>query len=204
VLLPLFALAGCGNASSPEVTERIAAAQLGDDEVALVSHVPSDIGEVRIADLEEAMEIQAVQEKIELPKPDSPKYDQLRDAAMEELLDGVWIRGQAEEMRIQVTEKEIDAELQEIKRQSFPSKAAYQRFLEDSGLTPEMVLDRVELQLLSKRIQSQVPEGRDGFTDFVNQYRKKWRSRTICAPGYRIDRCSNGPTPKQPGPPQGP
>lgn len=90
-------------------------------------------------------------------------------------------------MGIAVTHSQIVAELAAIKRESFKNEAH----------------ERVELQLLSTRIQLRVVRGatsdrdaRKKFRKFVAAYTKRWRARTVCAAEFTIGRCSNGPAPR--------
>lgn len=193
LLLSFSTLAGCGSSSS-EVTEQIAASQLGDESVAIVSDVPSDVGVISEEDFDQALERTAADKDMKrLPAPGSPKYEELRDVAMEELLNAAWVESEAGEMGIDVTQRESATELERIKRESFETEAAYQRFLRDAHMSEEVAQDQVRLQLLSQRIQQRFDGDEDKFADFVSRYREKWRSRTLCAPDYRIEGCSNGP-----------
>ena len=47
----------------------------------------------------------------------------------------IWIEGQAEEMGISVTPKEVDEELKKLKKQNFKTEAEYQKFLKESHYT---------------------------------------------------------------------
>ena len=117
---------------------------------------------------------------------------------MGNLLDERWIQGQAAEMGIHVTRREVAAELAQIKKQNFESAAAYKRFLRTSHFTQADVNERVKLKLLSTAIQEQIGRGVTGrkaqeraFAKFVAEYELRWRLRTVCAPAYVFDRCSN-------------
>jgi foldase protein PrsA len=90
------------------------------------------------------------------PKPGSKKYDELQKKAMTELIEGVWIRGEAEELGVSVTEKQVEDELAAIKKSNFPGKGAYEKFLKESHFTQEEVDQLVELQIFTKEIQTQV------------------------------------------------
>lgn len=90
------------------------------------------------------------------PKPGSKKYEEIQKKAMTELIEGVWIRGEAEELGISVTEKQVEDELAAIKKSNFPGKGAYEKFLKESHFTPEEVNQLVELQIFTKEIQAQV------------------------------------------------
>jgi parvulin-like peptidyl-prolyl isomerase len=90
------------------------------------------------------------------PKPGTGKYEELQDKAMFELIEGVWIRGESEELGITVTEKEVEDELATIKKQNFPTKGAFEKFLKESHFTAEEVNGLVELQIITKQIRQQV------------------------------------------------
>lgn len=146
VLFAGFAIAqGIGEPSVPS----------GD--VALVESVPGDIGHVSEAEYRRALAQQVANGGLKTtPKKGSKKYEELKTAALGELLDTVWIAGEAEELGISVTEKQVETELANIKKQNFPTEKAYKEFLETSHFTQEDVDKRVELQLLSTKIQEKV------------------------------------------------
>jgi foldase protein PrsA len=126
-------------------------------DVAIVQHVPDDIGTISEADFKRALLQQAAQGKLKKPpKPGEKKYDELKDAALGELLDTIWIQGEAEELDISVTPKQIATELAQIKKQNFKTEAEYQKFLTTSKFTKADVLARVKLQLLSTQIQEAI------------------------------------------------
>jgi foldase protein PrsA len=99
------------------------------------------------------------------PDPGSEQYTALRDQALGDLLDIAWILGEAEERGVEVTDTEVERRFEQTKNQSFRSEEEYQRFLRQSGFDQEDVNLRVELQLLSDKIQEEVgaayqlPEG---------------------------------------------
>jgi hypothetical protein len=136
------------------------------------------------------------------PKPGGNGYGKLKHIALGELLDDSWIRGQAAEMGIGLRPRGVDRELARLKKQAFKNDAQYRRFLREAHFTGRDVKDRVELQMFSERIQERVLAGISGeaaaqnaFAKFIDEYEERWRSRTVCAPGYVTVRCSNGPAP---------
>jgi len=134
-------------------------------DVALVESVP-DGNTVSEAEFDRALLQQAAQGgQKEAPKPGDEKYEELKEAALTEMLDRIWIKGQAEELGIAVTPKQIASELQQIKDQNFKSEAEYEKFLKTSKFTKEDVLDRVELQLLSTQIQEAITNSAQTVTD---------------------------------------
>jgi foldase protein PrsA len=152
VLVVGFAVAqGIGRESVPE----------GD--VALVEDGPEGENTVNEAEMKLAMAQQALQLGLKkTPKETGGKYEEVKSAALGELLDFIWIQGEAEELGIKPpTAKKMAEELEKIKEQNFPTPAAYKEFLETSKLTQEDVDKRVELQVLSGLISEKV-QGRAG------------------------------------------
>lgn len=126
-------------------------------DVAKVQGVPDEIAAVSQKEFDHVMEQQVAQAKLKkAPAPGSKKFEELSEKALGELLDQIWISGEAEELGVKVTDKQVEEELAQIKKQSFPSKGAYQKFLKESKFTEEDVNDRVELQVLSNAIKEQV------------------------------------------------
>ena len=158
--LILFGIAFVGLFVGFAVAQGIGQPSVPSGDVVLVKGVPSDEGTISEAEFDAALRRQATQGGLKKPpKPGEAKYEELQSAAMGELLDQIWIKGQAEEMGISVTDKQIESELATIKKQNFPTKAAYAKFLKESHFTQQDVNDRVELQLLSTAVQEQANGG---------------------------------------------
>ncbi|HEY5815220.1 MAG TPA: peptidyl-prolyl cis-trans isomerase [Solirubrobacterales bacterium] len=138
---------------------------LGDPSVpsgdaALVEDAPGDTGKVTEAEVDHAIELAAASQEgaQKAPKPGDPKYEELKEAAMQSILEGVWIRGLADEEGIEVTEREVDRQVRKVKNESFQSEAEFQKFLKESGFTPTDVDSRIEVELLSEQLQEQLAE----------------------------------------------
>lgn len=139
------------------VAQGIGSPSVPSGDVAMVESVPDEFGNVSQEQFDHAIEQQVAQAKLKkAPEPGSKKYEEMKNTALGELLDQIWIKGEAEELGIKVTDKQVEDELAQIKKQSFPTKAAFAKFLEESKFTPEDVNARVELQVLSTAIQEQV------------------------------------------------
>lgn len=148
VLFAIVAIAeGLGDPSVPS----------GD--VALVEDVPGDIGAVTEAEFEHALELASKQggEK-KAPKPGDPKYDELKETALNSLFESIWLQGVADEWGIEVTDAEVAKELKKVKKESFKSEAEFQKFLKESGYTPADINERVKLQVLSTQLQEELKE----------------------------------------------
>ncbi|MDX6601661.1 MAG: foldase protein PrsA [Solirubrobacterales bacterium] len=148
LLFVIFAIAqGIGNPSVPSGA------------VAVIEDAPDDLGTVTEDDFQHALEQAAGQAKVTpVPKPGDKKYDELKETALGEVLDAIWIQGQAEEMGISVTQKEIAEELKKLKKQAFKTKKQYEEFLKEAHYTQADVNTRVTIQMLSEQIQTQVTE----------------------------------------------
>jgi parvulin-like peptidyl-prolyl isomerase len=127
----------------------------GDGEIAVVEDAPD--GTITQEQLDRAVEQTAARQGLqEVPASDDPQYELLQEAAISDLLLGIWVRGEAEERGIEVTDREIDEELQTVIEQQFGDQKGFERFLEQSSFTEEEARERIELQLISDRIQGEV------------------------------------------------
>jgi len=139
------------------VAEGLGDPSIPSDAVAVVEDAPEGLGTVTKKEFDSAIVQAAASSGIKpVPKPGDEQYEGLKETALGELLQSIWLQGQAAEMGIEVTPKEVAAELKKIKEQSFKTEKQYQEFLKESHFTPADVLDRVKLQILSKDIQEQI------------------------------------------------
>jgi parvulin-like peptidyl-prolyl isomerase len=139
------------------VAEGIGAPGVPSGDVVKVQNVSDEFGTVSQKEFNRAFALQVKGAKLKKPPaPGSKKYEEVKEGTLTELIEGIWIRGQAEEMGITITDKQVEEELAQIKKANFPTKSAYQKFLKESGFTEEDVNDRVELQTLVKAIQERV------------------------------------------------
>jgi hypothetical protein len=134
------------------------------------------------------------------PKPGGRGYQRLMRTAVNNLLELVWIKGQAAEMNIVVTRRQVSRLVTLIKKQNFKSAAEYHKFLRELHYTRRDVYERVELELLSVRMQERIAAGvtskseeQKVFREFVAEFNERWRGRTVCASRYVTGLCSNRP-----------
>jgi hypothetical protein len=161
-----------------------------DGDIAVVEDTPGDIGEISQADFDKALLQTAARAGLrEPPRPGDAQYEDVRMAALGDILDSVWIQGEADEIGIEVTQKEIDTELENIKRQNFRTEAEFRRFLRESGFTEEDVDERVKLQLLSTQIQQRITEGVPEPSDRqIENYYEAAKSTQFTTPAVRATR----------------
>jgi parvulin-like peptidyl-prolyl isomerase len=139
------------------VAQGIGRESVPEGDVAIVEDGPEGANTVSEAEFRKAVLQQALQGGLKkVPKEGSTRYEELKGAALGELLDFIWIQGEAEELDLTATKKQMDEELEKIKEQNFPTPAAYKEFLETSKLTQADVDKRVKLQVLSNQITEAV------------------------------------------------
>jgi parvulin-like peptidyl-prolyl isomerase len=153
VLLVVVAIAqGIGNPS------------VGSDDVAVVEDVPD--GHITTAEYQASLEqAAALQGAKKVPPPSNPQYSALRDSAMGDLLLGRWVRGEASDRGITLSDSEISNRLDQIIQQDFGGQKQFEQYLKQAHFTAEQARDRVELQLLSNEIQKQVLSQDPGVSD---------------------------------------
>jgi parvulin-like peptidyl-prolyl isomerase len=130
-----------------------------DDAVAVVEDV--DDGTITREEFDGALRQVAASQGLKggVPKEDDPQFDLFKEQALSDLILSRWIQGEAADRGITVSDREVEQRLEQIKEQNFGSEKEFQRFLDQSGFTPEEALDRVRLTLLGERIQEELVTG---------------------------------------------
>ncbi len=138
------------------IAQGIGNPSVSSDEVAVVEEAPD--GEITTEQFDRALaQTAALQGVEEVPPSDDPQYDTLRDSAMSDVLLGRWVRGEASERGITLSDSEISNGLDGIIEEQFNGqREQFQRFLKQANFSPEEARQRVELQLLSDEIQKRV------------------------------------------------
>lgn len=122
-------------------------------DAAIVTGLPGDMGNISEEEVERTIAQQVAETGGKPPKRGEKFYYRRMSVAMNELTNALWMEAEAEDLGIQVTDKQIEDELEKIKKQSFPTEAAWKAFLKKSHLTPEEVNRRVKLQVLNTQVQ---------------------------------------------------
>lgn len=91
--------------------------------------------------------------------------DALVQQTMGTLIQNLWIEKEAEDQGVSVSDSEVQRQLEQTKRQSFPTDRAFQRFLRQSGMTQEDVLDRVRIQALAAKLTRKIQGSAAPVTD---------------------------------------
>jgi foldase protein PrsA len=106
------------------------------------------------------------------------EYEGLRDQVLQFLISAEWIQGEASDNDVKVTDKEVQKQFDQTKKQSFPKEADFQKFLKSSGMTMPDLLFRVKLDTLSNKLREKITKGKDKVTDKqISDYYAKNKKR---------------------------
>jgi hypothetical protein len=114
------------------------------------------------------------------------------------LISGDWVIGEARDLNVHVSPAEVRRTFNRTRKTQFPKQSEFQAFLGKSKETVADILLRVELDLLSQRLQRHVVAGEHGAREkqqalkhFVSDFRKKWTAQTYCAAQYASRDCGH-------------
>jgi parvulin-like peptidyl-prolyl isomerase len=148
------------------VAEGLGAPSVPSGDIAKISSAPEGMGNVSEAEYKASLARQETQAGLKkAPKAGSKKAEELHKATIEELISKVWIFGEGEELGIKVTPKEVETQLAKVKKESFKTEAAFQKFLKEQNLNEEEVNELIELQIIQTKIQEKVPKEAPAVTE---------------------------------------
>ena len=137
-----------------------------DNDVAVVEDVPGGLGDITKKEFDVAFEQAWKRGGLQqAPAPEDAQFDQIKEAAMNDLLDQAWLTGEAAELGVTASDREVENQFKSIRDDQFPNEAAYEKFLKDSGFTNQQVIDRVRLQVLSTKIEEKIRDDVPPVTD---------------------------------------
>ena len=93
------------------------------------------------------------------------QYDALKQQVMQFLVSAAWIQAEADKQGVQVSDKEVQKQFQDQKKQSFQKDEDYKKFLQSSGMTEADLLFRVKLDVISNDVRNKIIKGKDKVTD---------------------------------------
>jgi parvulin-like peptidyl-prolyl isomerase len=148
-------------------------------DVAVVQDAPAGLSPISKSEFDRVLlQTAAAQSVKKIPAQGTGQYDQLKQGAMNNLLDAVWIQGEAAEMGIGATPTEVSSLLRQTISQNFHSPAEFEKFRTQSHFTPADIRERIKLQILSNKIQAQVLKGVPQASDSqVTQYYNEAKSQ---------------------------
>ncbi len=147
-----------------------------DGAIAVVEDAPN--GTITKEEFDRALVQAAARQGLkDVPATDDPQYQLLADSAEGDLILSRWVLGEAEDRGIEITERQIDDELNTIKQQQFGCQPdedpceAFDKFLDQSGFDLDEARNRIKLQLISDEIQKAVlPQTPEVTDDEVQTY----------------------------------
>jgi parvulin-like peptidyl-prolyl isomerase len=140
--------AGCGGGDGKAVP---------DNAVAVVGDV--DVTRAEYDAILEQAKRSYDQQKRDFPKAGTPEHNQLKNQAIQFLVQRAQFAQKAEELDVEVTEKQVDARLAQIKKQYFSGdQKKYEKQLKAQGLTDEQVRKDIRAQLISEGIFKKVTD----------------------------------------------
>jgi foldase protein PrsA len=108
-------------------------------------------------DLMKVAKVSYTAQKREFPKAGTPEYQSLQSQAVAFLVQRVEYRQQAEELGVEVTEKELDERIELVRKENFGgSDAKLRAQITQQGYTTETFREAVEAELLADKIYDQV------------------------------------------------
>jgi foldase protein PrsA len=110
------------------------------------------------------------------------QYDQFKSEVLGFLIRSTWLDQEAIKMNVKVADKEVQKQIDDIKKQQFTQKGSYEKFLQTAGLTNEDVLFQQRVRELQNKITQKVTKGKDKVTDAqIADYYNKHKSQFATA-----------------------
>ncbi len=134
------------------------------------------------------------------------KYELMQEHMLDFLITSQWVNDESIDLGVKLTSREVKQEFERIKREVFPVKGAFQRFLEFTGLSLSDELFRIRKDLLDTKIQQKISakkglslaQRQQLLTEFSVAFQKRWVARTSCRPGYVMVDCKQYKGPQAP------
>src|SRR4051794_30781208 len=106
------------------------------------------------------------------------QYDALKQQVMQFLVSAQWIQDEADKQGVKVSDKEVQKQFADQKKQSFQKEADYKKFLANSGMTEADLLFRVKLDVVSNAVRTKVIKGKDKVSNAqISSYYNKNKQR---------------------------
>jgi foldase protein PrsA len=106
------------------------------------------------------------------------QYDALKQQVMQFLVSAEWIQQEAKSQNVKVSDKEVQKQFADQKKQSFQKDADYKKFLANSGMTEADLIFRVKLDVISNSVRNKVIKGKDAVSDAqITSYYNKNKQR---------------------------
>lgn len=127
-----------------------------------------------------------------------PTATELRDEVLPFLISSDWVKGEATDLGVSVSPATVKKNFDRIRSAQFHKRREFRAFLRKSGETIADLLFRVEVNLLSERIQKHAVAGHHGaasrlraLSNFVKAFKAKWEAQTYCATEDDVKDCGH-------------
>jgi hypothetical protein len=118
------------------------------------------------------------------------KYKEIQTRTLGFLIYGYWLREEAAEKGVSVSNAELQKEFAQIRRKEFPTAAALHRLLTASRQGVPDLKFTIESQMLSTRLEQKTNEPVERQPEaLIQDLYNKWAPRTDCLPGYVVKDC---------------
>jgi hypothetical protein len=124
-------------------------------------------------------------------------YEGIRARILGFLIAGYWLRGEADEENVSLSQADVKQVFDEEKRANYPTAASFRKLQEASGQTIPDLMFAVETQMLSAKLLEKFTKAhekgkseRAKIAAFNRSIEGKWIGRTDCRPGYVVKDCS--------------
>jgi parvulin-like peptidyl-prolyl isomerase len=145
----LLVISGCGGGGGKSVPAN-AVAVVGED----------TITKTQFNDLLDGAKRTYKARKTPFPKAGTTQYKSLQDQAMQYLVQQSELEQKAKGLNVNVTNKDVDDRLKQIKTQYFGgSESRYQAQLKQQGLTEDQIKKDLHAQILSEKLYNEVTKG---------------------------------------------
>jgi hypothetical protein len=122
-------------------------------------------------------------------------YRDVQPRILHFLIHAYWIRGEAADQGVHVSDSEVQKRFQEITRKNFPKAAAFHRYLARSDQGVPDLLFSLEAQMLTAKLEQTATKGAKGkpaktaLAKSAQILEEKWKAKTSCIPGFVIRDC---------------
>lgn len=131
----------------------------------------------------------------------SPLSDaEISDRVMSTLIRARWVRGEAEELGIEVPKSELEKEWKRTTELQYAGGKTFEQYLKETGLTEDEVRYRIATGkytiFLTRWSQAEAggpdaPDVDEKMLAYNRDYSERWKALTVCAEDHLIADCSN-------------
>jgi foldase protein PrsA len=106
------------------------------------------------------------------------QYNGLKTQVMQFLIQSQWLLKEADSRKLTAKPAQVQQQLNDQIKQSFPKRTDFDKFLKTSGMTMQDLLFRVKVDVLTQQVRQKIVQGKDKVSDAaVAGYYNKNKSR---------------------------